>query len=192
MEILDKITRTVKQASDSAKVLADKNHVRKDIAAIENELRRLYHDIGEQYYKENQNAPAPEYASLFASVSDLQNELNNLQRELELLTGAMTCRYCGRTFPTDARFCPYCGEQVPAELLQPAPAEAPAESLCSACGAQLAPDAVFCAVCGNPVAPKNENQPEQPKDIVCTGCGKILPPDAMFCDVCGTKAPDVN
>ncbi len=201
MEFIDKITasvsKTVKQASDSAKILADKNRVRKEIASVENELRNRYRTVGEQFYAENAASPAPEYAEVFGEIAALQADLAAMQHELEILTGSLTCKFCGRTFGTDASFCPYCGEPVPVE---PSPAEATAvgAKTCEVCGAALAADAVFCAVCGHAV-PKDEpasdadaNANDAPAQNICPNCGTPLQDDAMFCGVCGTKAPGID
>lgn len=189
MEFFDKITasvsKTVKQASDGAKVLADKNRVRKDIASAENELRARYREIGERYYAETAANPPAGFEEIFGEIAALKTELADMQKELEVLTGALTCQHCGKTFGTDARFCPYCGEPVP--VTEPEPAQ-PAR-VCSACGAPLADDAAFCAVCGQAAAPA---EPAQPAEPVCPNCHSPLQPNATFCGVCGTKAPDVD
>ncbi|MBR6419911.1 MAG: zinc ribbon domain-containing protein [Oscillospiraceae bacterium] len=199
IEFFDKITasvsKTVKQASDGAKVLADKNRVRKDIASAENELRARFREIGERFYGENAQNPPAEYTDIFAEITALQTEISDLQKELELLTGSLTCKNCGKGFATDARFCPYCGEPVPVsepEVVQPAARN------CAACGAALADDAAFCAVCGQPTAPAQPPQPEAPAQPtapvqnVCPKCGNALQPNDLFCGVCGTKAPGID
>lgn len=194
IEFFDKLTasvsKTVKQASDGAKVLADKNRVRKDIASAENELRARYREIGERYYAETASNPSPAYAEIFAEIASLQAELADMQKELEMLTGSLTCRSCGKTFATDARFCPYCGEPVP--VTEPEPVAS--ARVCSACGAQLTDDAAFCAVCGQPApaAPAEPEQPAAPAAPVCPKCGNALQPSDVFCGVCGTKAPGID
>lgn len=200
IEFFDRITasvsKTVKQASDGAKVLADKNRVRKDIASAENELRARYREIGERFYAENASNPPQAYADLFAEIAALQTELDDMQKELEMLTGSMTCKNCGKGIGTDARFCPYCGEPVP--VVEPEPASS---RVCSACGAALADEAAFCAVCGQPAAPvepaapaqpETPAQPEAPAQLVCPKCGNQLQPSDAFCGVCGTKAPGLD
>lgn len=198
MEFIDKFTasvsKTVKQASEGARAIADKNRVRKDIASAENELRARYREIGERYYAETCANPDPAYADVFAEIAALQTELSDMQKELEQLTGSLTCQKCGRAFATDARFCPYCGEPVPVVAPQQA---APAQRLCAACQAPLPDDAAFCAVCGQPAPaapaePETPAEPEAPAQPVCPKCGNALQPSDVFCGVCGTKAPGID
>ena len=91
IEFFDRLTasvsKTAKQVSDNAKSLADKNRVRKDIAAMENELRNRFRDIGEKYFLETKDNPAPEYAEMFSAIGELQTGLAAKQRELESLDG---------------------------------------------------------------------------------------------------------
>lgn len=193
MEFFDRFTasvsKTVKQASDSAKVLADKNRIRRDLAAMENELRNRYRDIGEKFFNEHKDNPDPEYQDLFAALTELQVQLAAKQRELESLDGLITCPECGRGIPKDAKFCSFCGATAPV-IEAPVP-EAPMQNICPVCGAALAPDAVFCAACGNRLPEIPAAQSAAPQGV-CPNCGEKLAPDALFCPTCGTKAPGID
>ncbi|MBQ5339403.1 MAG: zinc ribbon domain-containing protein [Oscillospiraceae bacterium] len=203
IEFFDKLTasvsRTAKQVSDNAKTLADKNRIRKDIAAFENELRNRYRDIGEKYFTETCDNPAPDYAEMFTAINELKASLEAKQHELEALEGSVACPECGRPIMIGSKFCPNCGASAPAVQ---APAQAPAavQPICQFCGQALAADALFCAACGNkvpeqpaqPAAPVAPEVPAQPVQNVCPNCGEVLSPDALFCAVCGTKAPGVD
>lgn len=201
MEFFDKLTasvsKTAKQVSDNAKTLADKNRIRKDIAAMENELRNRFRDIGEKYYQDNRETPDPEYVDMFTAIAELQASLTEKQHEIELLEGAVICPQCGGSIVIGSRFCPTCGAMAPT----PAPAAQPAavQSVCPFCGETLSPEAVFCAGCGNKLpdpnaanAPAAPAQPAAPVQNVCPNCGEVLASDALFCAVCGTKAPGVD
>lgn len=202
IEFFDRLTasvsRTAKQVSDNAKSLADKNRIRKDIAAIENELRNRYRDIGEKYFTENSENPAPEYAEMFTAINELKNSLAAKQREIEALEGTVICAECGGQILIGSKFCPNCGAAAPVAAAEPAPAAV--QPICPFCGQALAADALFCAACGNkipeqpaaPVTPQTPAAPVQPVQNVCPNCGEVLSSDALFCAVCGTKAPGVD
>lgn len=197
MDFFDKLTasvsKTAKQVSDNAKNLADKNRVRKDIAAIENELRNRYRDIGEKFFTENCENPSPEYAEIFAAINELKTNLEAKNREIEALEGAVACQACGKSVQIGSRFCPSCGAAVPTPPPAPA-APAAVQPICPFCGQALAVDAMFCASCGNKI-PDRSAQPEAPAapvQSVCPNCGEVLSSDALFCTVCGTKAPGVD
>ena len=187
------VSKTAKQVSDNAKSLADKNRVRKDIAAMENELRNRFRDIGEKYFTETQENPAPEYAEMFSAITELQANLAAKQHELEALDGTVACAECGRPILLGSKFCPSCGAPAPAPVTPP-PA-APVQPICPLCGQPVVPDAAFCAGCGN----RLPEQPANPAPVnaaptanICPNCGEVLAPDALFCAVCGTKAPGVD
>ncbi len=198
MEFLDKLTaqvsRTAKQVSDNAKSLADKNRIRKDIAATENELRNRFRDIGERYFIETKDNPSPEYAEMFAAITELQATLAAKQHEIEALDGTVICPECGGSIAIGSKFCPHCGSAAPV----PAPipeAAGNVQPLCPFCGQALAPDAMFCASCGNKLPEQHApvpTVPVQPVQNICPNCGEVLPADALFCAVCGTKAPGID
>jgi predicted amidophosphoribosyltransferase len=195
MQFFDKIaasvSKTAREVSDGAKTLADKNRLRKDIAAIENELRSRFRDIGEQFYAATSDCPPAEYADLFQQIADLKETLAGKQRDLDALERIGTCPSCGKPVAKDARFCASCGAGIP----ETAPAQAPAakaESVCPQCGNALAADAMFCAVCGTKIEKPVNAEPAAEKKNICPNCGEVLPDGALFCAVCGTKAPDVD
>lgn len=199
IEFFDKLTasvsKTAKQVSDNAKSLADKNRIRKDIAAIENELRNRYRDIGEKFFTENRENPSADYTDMFAAVIDLQANLAAKQHEIEMLEGSVICTECGGAIVLGSRFCPHCGAMAPA----PAPASAETvavQPVCPFCGEALASDAMFCAACGNKLpevsALAEPETPAAPAQTVCPNCGEVLSPDALFCAVCGSKAPGID
>ena len=186
------VSKTAKEVSEGARTLADKNRIRKDIDAIENELTSRFREIGEKCFNEGADSPAPEYEELFKAVKELKAALEAKQRELDALNGAGLCPNCGKPIAKDAKFCASCGATIPEA---PAPAQAPTPHttpMCRNCGAPLSQEAAFCAVCGTKVEKKEEAPAEAPKKNVCPNCGEILPDGALFCAVCGTKAPDVD
>ena len=189
------VSKAAKQASDSAKTLADKSRVKKGIADLENEIRSRFCEIGEKFFKENPT-PTPEYEELFKAITDLRAALAEKEKELQALEGTTSCPSCGKTVPRDVKFCSFCGYTMPA-LDQPAAA---AQSVCPVCGVPLAGDAAFCASCGNRVTPgapaapaaPAPAAPAAPAQVFCPNCGEALAPDATFCPGCGNKAPGID
>lgn len=202
LEFIDKfassVSRTVKQVSDNTKSLADKNRLRRDITALENELRNRFCDIGSRCFEEQSGQADSPYAEMFAAVKELQAAIAEKRHELEVLEGTIICQQCGGPIVVGSRFCPGCGAPAPAAAPAPAP-QAPVQPVCPICGEALAPDAVFCVSCGNkvggdnrPAAPETPAAPAAPVQSVCPNCGEVLAPDALFCAVCGTKAPGIE
>lgn len=194
-QISASVSKTAKQVSGSAKVLADKNRIRRDLAAMENEMRNRFRDIGEKYYQETRENPDPAYQELFDALRELQNSLAAKQHELEALEGMVTCPECGRPMANDAKFCPNCGATAP--VFEPPVMEQPAaaSSVCAVCGASLAPGAMFCASCGNKVeqaAPPVQPVNAEPVPATCPNCHAELSPDALFCPCCGNAVPGLK
>ena len=83
----------------------------------------------------------------------------------------ITCPFCYRQLPSEAKFCSSCGTIVKTSQL----------SACS-CGQPLLPNAKFCPKCGQ----KPYTKPEILiiEDIICT-CGISITPNTKFCSKCG-------
>ncbi len=189
--IANSVSQVAREASDKMKSSGDKRRVRKDITAMENELRSLFQSIGQQYYDTTAANPDPEYADLFSEIQRLKDALAAKQRELDAIDGNTTCPNCGKQLSKDARFCSSCGTQLPEPAPAPAPVEEKRPTVCPNCGSTLAADAMFCAICGTKVNAADAPA-EAPKKNICPNCGEVLPSDALFCAVCGTKAPDID
>ncbi|MCD8220346.1 MAG: zinc-ribbon domain-containing protein [Ruminococcus sp.] len=58
---------------------------------------------------ENQCEPDPQFADLFAQVSDLLTQMDALKSELAGLDHAAICPSCGSKVSDTQRFCPECG-----------------------------------------------------------------------------------
>ena len=107
------ISKTAKEGVESAKTLVDKNRVRRDIGAIESEMRSRFAEIGEKLYAMTAENPDPDFAELFAAVADLKTALADKKAEAMQLEGKYACEKCGTVNPKDARFCQSCGAPAP-------------------------------------------------------------------------------
>ena len=140
------VSSTVRQASDGAKVYADKNRVKKEIMALETELANCYRDLGNMVYREHSGDPDYPYQDLFLTISQVQASLADKQRELNLLLGIQTCPECGATLALNVHYCSNCGAKAP-EIAAPVVPQ----SVCPFCAQPLDPEAMFCSNCGRNV-----------------------------------------
>lgn len=145
------VSSTVRQASDGAKVYADKNRVKKEIMALEAELANCYRDLGNMVYREHSGDPDYPYQDLFLTISQVQASLADKQRELNLLLGIQTCPECGATLALNVHYCSNCGAKAP-EIAAPVVAQA----VCPFCAQPLDPEAMFCSNCGRNVVSGGE------------------------------------
>ena len=79
----------------------------------------------------------------------------------------ITCKVCGGTIATSAKFCPHCGDPCTSSEIV----------ICKVCGGTLPPNAKYCLHCGNPC--------ERPELVNCKVCGGRLATSAKFCPHCG-------
>lgn len=138
------VSKTMRQASDSAKIYADKSRLKKEIAAMEHDLNVCYRDLGETFYRENKDNPVAPYQEIIRNISQIQASAAERQRELNLLLGMQLCPECGAPVAVTARFCSACGAKAP-ELPEPVVPQA----VCQICGQPVDPEGVFCSNCGN-------------------------------------------
>ncbi|MBQ8922304.1 MAG: zinc ribbon domain-containing protein [Oscillospiraceae bacterium] len=156
------VSSTVRQASEDARVYADKNRVKKEIMSLEAELANCYRDLGNLVYREHQNDPDYPYQDLFQTITQVQASLTERQNALNRLLGIQSCPNCGTPIPLNVRFCSNCGAKAP-ELPSPAAPQA----VCRGCGQPLDPEAMFCSNCGQSVeAEKQAASPFSKPDAV--------------------------
>lgn len=131
----------------------------------ENEdLDKLYMELGKAYYEGGYEDPLPQLLPLFDKIT------------------AMTGTQPGTAFPSASS----------TSLLKDASdgkeeaGEASLDSVryCLECGAEIPEGARFCGICGTPIGGKTHRQ------NICAKCGSALDEDAAFCGNCGTPVND--
>lgn len=88
------------------------------------------------------------------------------QQSMQPFSGAVSCKKCNTSYPTDSRFCPGCGNPVATTAVAPA-------IPCGRCGASLPQGVRFCSECG------------EKQDKHCGKCGQEVANGAKFCGHCG-------
>ncbi|MBP3195927.1 MAG: zinc-ribbon domain-containing protein [Butyrivibrio sp.] len=114
---------------------------------LENNLRKLYAELGEVFYRDNKGNTSfnNKYRDQFSKISSVFNELNSMDaKELEA-KGLKRCPDCGKEVTLESLFCNMCGHKFGQE---PAAQEEKKQNVCPHCGAPLEEDSMFCSTCG--------------------------------------------
>ena len=163
------VTKATRDLSGKAQELADTAKLNSKISDAKSLMKRVYAQIGEEYYKAHKDDADNEFAAKFRMISEAEESIAAYRSELDRMKGTVRCTSCGASVSKDALFCPKCGAKVEKPAAPEETNEENAEEpvrFCSICGEKLAADAQFCVNCGAPVPdePVSGNQEEAPED----------------------------
>lgn len=163
------VTKATRDLSGKAQELADTAKLNSKISDAKSLMKRVYAQIGEEYYKAHKDDADNEFAEKFRMISEAEESIAAYRSELDRMKGTVRCTSCGASVSKDALFCPKCGAKVEKPAAPEETNEENAEEpvrFCSICGEKLAVDAQFCVNCGAPVPdePVSGNQEEAPED----------------------------
>ncbi len=163
------VTKATRDLSGKAQELADTAKLNSKISDAKSLMKRVYAQIGEEYYKAHKDDADNEFAEKFRMISEAEESIAAYRSELDRMKGTVRCTSCGASVSKDALFCPKCGAKVEKPAAPEETNEENAEEpvrFCSICGEKLAADAQFCVNCGAPVPdePVSGNQEEAPEN----------------------------
>lgn len=141
-----RITDAGQGVAQQTKNFADVTRLNSEISDKEKQIIQLYQSIGQRYYEQNKEAPAPEHQPDVAAIQALFAEIAQRKEEIKQIKGVVKCPNCGADVPAQAQFCNSCGAKM--EPAQPAEVPAGEVQTCPACGAVLGKDNMFCTHCG--------------------------------------------
>lgn len=148
----DRLNSVGKGIADKAKEVSDTTKLNGQIREEEKKIQNAYLTIGQKYYEQTKENPAPEFTELFQSIVASEGLISQYRFEIQKIKGVCNCENCGAEIDVNAAFCPSCGTKN--EYLAKMQAETAAQAagkVCSNCGAAVKEDAVFCPECGNRV-----------------------------------------
>ena len=119
MAIFDNFGKKVgKVANDAAAKSRELAEIARHSMAISDEranVRLLYRDIGEMYYREHRQ-DCPDNLKSFCEKIDLSlTRIQELENKIKHIKGVRLCAACGETCDRRAKFCPACGQLLPDE-----------------------------------------------------------------------------
>lgn len=156
MDFLDKlndvITSTGQDVAKKARDLADITSLNSQIKACNDNIDRLYREIGKQYFNEYKDKESDElYLEKIQLIQSDFGRINDLSDEIARIKGNVKCKSCKAYVDAKAVFCPSCGEKLESMPIDPQSDYNEVESVkrvCPECNKELEAESTFCIYCG--------------------------------------------
>ncbi|MGI6173602.1 MAG: zinc-ribbon domain-containing protein [Christensenellales bacterium] len=114
------LSDTAKSVTQKAAEAAELSKMNGQLSDINQEIERLYGQVGKAYYTARGSKESFETADAFCErIDSLRAELSQMQRAIDKKRNRNRCAKCGATLTANAKFCVECGTKVE----QPEPEE---------------------------------------------------------------------
>jgi len=77
----------------------------------EEQLEKLYANLGRLHYKVSFDQPEELYADMFRAIAGAESQLKFLQSEMDRVRGFRRCVFCGEETEISGTFCSHCGKE---------------------------------------------------------------------------------
>ena len=115
MALFDKLGETLVNASrdvsQKAKDLSGTAKLTLDIRSKEDQVQKLYAEIGRQYVEEHKEDDPAAYEEM-AQIKELLTAIEDMKKELLDLKGAKVCPRCGEEVQATDAYCKCCGAKI--------------------------------------------------------------------------------
>lgn len=152
MDFLNKIGGSIsnvsKEVTKKTKDLGGVVSLTSQIKDNQNNIDKLYKELGEKYYKEYNEEAAQRFAEEVKQVVVLQEKMEEDRRQLRALKGLKLCKSCGAEVENAALHCPMCGAELEVPVTKTVEETPSEQKFCVSCGEPLGTDAKFCGKCG--------------------------------------------
>lgn len=113
MEIFDKLgdalSTTGKEVANLAKDLTGSAKLNLQMKEEELNIKKLYYQLGKQYYEANKDCPDETYEGIFKSINNCEAKIARYKEELKINKGVRTCPNCNTQYPQSSTYCTTCG-----------------------------------------------------------------------------------
>ena len=136
MAFFDKLSETLtnasKDVSQKAKDLSGVAKLTMDIHTKEDQVQKMYAQIGELYFEEHNNDETAAYQQM-AQIKETLSVIEDMKKELSELKGVKICPRCGKEIDKEDTYCKSCGAKLEDEeiIVDAVVKEAPAEETVS-------------------------------------------------------------
>jgi len=97
---------------DRGRQVVDLTKMGVKIEKEEENIEKLYANLGRVFFKIHEVAPEVMYADLFRTIEGAERQLEFLRREVELISGRGKCEKCENELHIDDLYCSACGTAV--------------------------------------------------------------------------------
>ena len=136
MAFFDKLSETLtnasKDVSQKAKDLSGVAKLTMDIHTKEDQVQKMYAQIGELYFEEHKNDETAAYEQM-AQIKETLSVIEDMKKELSELKGVKICPRCGKEISKEDTYCKSCGAKLEDDenIVDAVVKEAPAEETVS-------------------------------------------------------------
>ena len=136
MAFFDKLSETLtnasKDVSQKAKDLSGVAKLTMDIHTKEDQVQKLYAQIGKLYFEEHKDDESAAYEQM-TQIKETLAVIEDMKKDLMELKGAKVCPRCGQEVKTADAYCKSCGAKIEDEeiIVDAVVKEAPAEETVS-------------------------------------------------------------
>lgn len=115
MAFFDKLSETLanasKDVSQKAKDLSGTAKLTMDIHTKEDQVQKMYAQIGKLYFEAHQDDDPAEYEQM-AQIKEMLAAIEDMKKELMELKGAKLCPRCGQEVKASDAYCKSCGAKL--------------------------------------------------------------------------------
>ncbi len=122
-QLSKKASDTMQSAKEKTNKISSEMKLKSQFSDKKDRITVLYSEIGKEVYNDfvkgiNENSET--VIEKLKEISNINEELKGINKELLNLRGVKVCPSCGGQIPTGSEFCPKCGSKV-AEVVESAP-----------------------------------------------------------------------
>ena len=115
MAFFDKLSETLanasKDVSQKAKDLCGTAKLTMDIHTKEDQVQKMYAQIGKRYFEAHQDDDPAEYEQM-SQIKEMLAAIEDMKKELMELKGTKVCPRCGQEVKAADAFCKSCGAKL--------------------------------------------------------------------------------
>lgn len=136
MAFFDKLSETLvnasKDVSQKAKDLSGTAKLTLDIHTKEDQVQKMYAQIGKRYFEEHKDDEQTAYEEM-AQIKEMLAVIEDMKKELMELKGVKVCPRCGQEVKAEDVYCKSCGAKIEDDeiIVDAVVKEAPAEEAAS-------------------------------------------------------------
>jgi len=144
-EIGKKLSQASQDALEKTKRYAEISKINVKLLEEEEQLEKLYANLGRLYFQLNEKEPEIIYQDLFRAIEGSLQNIAHCQKTINEMKGLKACQSCGEEIAEGAVYCPQCGKILNNEVKELI------YRICINCGTVSIGEEECCLNCENPL-----------------------------------------
>ena len=142
-ELGKKLSQTGQEAIEKTKQFTEISKLAGKLLDEEEQLEKLYANLGRTYFQINEKDPEAIYQDIFRAIEGSLENIKYQQKVINELKGLKACESCHKEVAEEATFCSHCGYQLSTEK------EGQVYRICIQCGTVSTGEETECLNCQN-------------------------------------------